>query len=226
MEVRTTEVADDWDERWKAFHQPVLVGDPASGPAVHVRPPWCGPWSGEEGEVHDLVIDPGQAFGTGAHPTTRLCLELMLDLARSGRARGALCDVGCGSGVLAIAAARLGWDPVLAVDHDRLAVVATAENAEVNGVELYVRRCDLRRDAPPAAPTLVANLLAPLLRALGSKLAVAEGVRPEVLVAGGLLVGEVDEVAGALSDVLGLSEARRLGEGEWAAALLERQPEP
>jgi ribosomal protein L11 methyltransferase len=191
-----------------------------------VRPPWCGPWSGEEGEVHDLVIDPGQAFGTGAHPTTRLCLELMLGLARSGRARGALCDVGCGSGVLAIAAARLGWDPVLAVDHDPLAVVATAENAEVNGVELDVCRCDLRRDAPPAAPTLVANLLAPLLRALAVTLEAAGGVRPEVLVAGGLLAGEVDEVAGALSDALGLREVRRLAEGEWVTVLLERQPEP
>jgi ribosomal protein L11 methyltransferase len=216
VEVRTTQVADDWDERWKAFHRPVLVGDPESGPALHVRPPWAEAWAGT-GAVHELVIDPGQAFGTGAHATTRLCLELMLDLARAGRSWGALCDVGCGSGVLAIAATRLGFEPVLAVDNDPLAVAATAENAAVTGATLEVSRCDLRRERPPAAPTMFANLLAPLLFELAGTLAQAA---PEVLVAGGLLVGEVDDVASALTRALGLSEVRRVEEGDWAAVML------
>jgi ribosomal protein L11 methyltransferase len=222
VEVRTTQVADDWDQRWKAFHRPVLVGDPELGPALRVRPPWAQAWAGSGsggsgGSVHELVIDPGQAFGTGAHATTRLCLELMLDLARAGRARGALCDVGCGSGVLSIAAARLGFEPVLAVDNDPLAVDATRENAVVNGVSIEVSRCDLRREPPPAAPTIFANLLAPLLLELAGTLAQAA---PEVLVAGGLLVGEVDDVAIALTRALGLNEVRRAAEGDWAAVML------
>ena len=86
------------------------------------------------------MIDPGQAFGTGAHATTRLCLELLLALEPAGP----LVDLGCGSGVLAIAAAKLGWAPVLGVDHDPLAVEATRENARVNGVDVDV--------APPRPP--------------------------------------------------------------------------
>jgi ribosomal protein L11 methyltransferase len=142
----------------------------------------------------------------------------MLELAHAGRAQGALCDVGCGSGVLAIAAARLGWGPVYAVDHDPLAVAGTADNAAVNGTALQVSRCDLRRERPPAAPTLFANLLAPLLVALGTTLA---GAELEVVVAGGLLVAEVDDVARALMRALGMSESRRVMEGEWAAVMLE-----
>ena len=99
----------------------------------------------------DLVIDPGRAFGTGAHPTTRLCLELLLELADDG-ARGSLCDLGCGSGVLSIAAARLGFGPVTALDSDRLAVEATTANARDNGVALAgssARTCASRRRRPP-----------------------------------------------------------------------------
>jgi ribosomal protein L11 methyltransferase len=105
VEVTTSEVPDDWDERWKAFHQPVQIGRAARTPAVDDARPG----------LLDVVIDPAQAFGTGPHPTTRLCLELLLELEPGG----AVVDVGCGSGVLAIAAARLGWGPVLGVDHER-----------------------------------------------------------------------------------------------------------
>ena len=90
----------------------------------------------------DVVIDPGQAFGTGAHHTTRLCLELLLELEPGG----ALADWGCGSGVLAIAAARLGWEPVLACDSEPVAVEATRANAAANGVAGVSR--DARRPAP------------------------------------------------------------------------------
>src|SRR4051812_19619732 len=105
VDVRTSEVGDDWAERWRAFHKPVLVDH-----RLLVRAPWHEPAAGALPEV---VIDPGQAFGTGGHATTRLCLELLLALEPGG----ALVDVGCGSGVLAIAAARLGWSPGAGPDH-------------------------------------------------------------------------------------------------------------
>ena len=206
VEVTTTEVADDWDERWKAFHQPVQVGE------LYVRPPWAPPRDG----LHDVVIDPAQAFGTGAHPTTRLCLELLLEL----EPRGALVDVGCGSGVLAIAAARLGWAPVLGIDHERESVQATLDNAAANGVAVQARRHDLLRDGPaPGAPIVMANLLRPLLlRVAADGFA---GTEPDVLVASGLLAREGDEVAAAFAQ-LGLREAARRCRGEWVALLLRR----
>src|SRR5437763_1038288 len=147
VEVRTSEVADDWSERWRAFHRPVLVDH-----RLLVRAPWHPPAEGALGEV---VIDPGQAFGTGAHPTTRLSLEVLLGLEPSG----ALVDVGCGSGVLGIAAAKLGWSPILALDHAPEAVEATGANARANGVEVEARGWDLRTEALPEAPLVVANLV-------------------------------------------------------------------
>jgi ribosomal protein L11 methyltransferase len=204
VEVATTEVADDWDERWKAFHAPVEIG------GLRVRPPWEPPRDG----LIDVVIDPAQAFGTGAHATTRLCLELLLGLEPGG----ALVDVGCGSGVLAIAAARLGWAPVLGVDHDPEAMRATTANAAANGVGIEARRHDLLRDGPaPSGPTVLANLLRPLLlRVAADGFA---GATPEVLIASGLLAHEGDEVAAAFARH-GLREAQRRRDGEWVALLL------
>jgi ribosomal protein L11 methyltransferase len=208
VEVRTSEVADDWLQRWREFHRPLVL----DGGRLVVRPPW------EEaaGAEIELVIDPGQAFGTGAHATTRLCLELMLGLSGGG----AFLDLGCGSGVLAIAAARLGFSPVAAVDFDPVAVDATRTNARVNGVSVEVRRHDLRIDPVRSAPTVAANLLRPLLVAWAERL---EGVddAPERVIASGLLVGEAQGIAGAFAGV-GLCESKRLESGEWAALLLER----
>lgn len=208
VEVVTEEVADDWAERWKAFHQPITIGD-----RLHVRPPWADP--APDG-VAEVVIDPGQAFGTGAHDTTRLCLELLLEL----KPGGALMDLGCGSGVLAIAAAKLGWDPVAGVDHERESVAATRQNAEVNGVEVDVSGFDLLRDGPaPSAPTVVANLLRPLLLAV-----VRAGFRgdpPDQLIISGLLREQADEVAAAFGRFDLQERARRTG-GDWAAVLLCR----
>jgi ribosomal protein L11 methyltransferase len=160
------------------------------------------------------VIDPGQAFGTGAHATTRLCLELMLSLRPGGR----FVDLGCGSGVLAIAAARLGWDPVTALDHDPASLAATRANARANGVSVEVARHDLRRDPPVLAPTVAANLLAPLLLAWAERLGETTE-RPERVIASGLLAGEVDRVVEAFAR-RGLSEQGRRRTGEWAAVLL------
>jgi ribosomal protein L11 methyltransferase len=203
VEVATTEVADDWSERWREFHRPVLIGE-----RIHVRPPWSPPRSG----TLDVVIDPARAFGTGAHATTRLCLELLLEL----EPHGALADLGCGSGVLAIAAAKLGWSPVVAADHEAAAVEATAANAAANGVAVDVRRVDLRREVPPLAATTVANLAGPLLRDLAPRL---PDPVPRALVASGVLVAEADAVAGAFA-ARGLAERDRRAEGEWVALLL------
>jgi ribosomal protein L11 methyltransferase len=205
VEISTSEIADDWSERWRSFHRPLVLPG-----RLTVRPPWEPP-----GETPiDLVIDPGQAFGTGAHATTRLCLELLLELDPGG----SLLDLGCGSGVLAIAAARLGYGPVLAVDNDPLSVEATAANARRNEVQLEVRRLDLRTSVVPVADTVTANLLGPLL------LAWARLMRdvPGRVIASGLLVEEADRVAVAFAEH-GLSEADRRSSGEWAALLLVDQ---
>ena len=216
IEVTTSELPDDWSERWKQFHHPLVLGD-----TLAVRPPWEAPI---EAGI-EIVIDPAQAFGTGAHATTRLCLELLLDLAHTDPdaatpPAGPLLDLGCGSGVLAIAAARLGFEPVTAVDFDPLSVEATAENAVVNGVALEVARCDLRRDPVPTAPTVLANLLRPLLLDYARVVAgQPEADRPRTLIASGLLVHEADEIAAAFA-AHGLHEHDRRERGEWAALLL------
>lgn len=202
MHVSTTELGDDWTDRWREFHRPAHIG------RIHVRAPWHPPSS----DGIDIVIDPAQAFGTGAHPTTRMCLELLQELPP----RGALADLGCGSGVLAIASAKLGFGPITAVDHELAAIVATESNARDNGVTLErVERCDLREEPAPVETVTVANLVRPLL------LRVAELLpeQPETLIVSGLLEGEEDEVAAAFAS---FDERRRLRLQEWSALLLTR----
>jgi ribosomal protein L11 methyltransferase len=214
VEVRGEPVADDWTKRWKEFHEPVLVERAPGGPAIWVRPPWAAPREDANEPVIDLVIDPGQAFGTGAHPTTRLCLELLLGLAPGG----SLADLGCGSGVLAIAAALLGFGPITAVDNEQAAVDATSDNARLNRVRLdRLKRMNLREESPPQAETVVANLVRPLL------LDVAERIeqRPAALIISGLLDAEADEVAAAFAGALpGLAERDRRSAQGWTAVLL------
>lgn len=209
VEVRTTEVADDWADRWRQFHRPIEVGG-----KLYVRPPW----EPARSDLMDLVIDPGQAFGTGAHHTTRLCLELLVEEPLpSEDARGVM-DLGCGSGVLAIAAAELGWSPVAGVDHELESVRATAENAAANGVRVDVDRFDLVRGGPaPTAPLALANLLRPLLLCVAR--AGFAGEPPRTLIASGLLTHEADEIAAAFARH-GLVEADRRTSAEWAALLL------
>jgi len=212
VEVSTEDVADDWDERWKRFYFPVLVAG-----RIYVRPPWEQP--AQRGGVEEVVIDPGGAFGTGTHPTTRMCLELMLEEnPKAWRMAGrSFCDLGCGSGVLAIAAAKLGFDPVLGVDADRAAIEESDRNARANYVELELRHTDLRRGPAPVADVAAANLTAPLLEAVASGWAAAAR-RPGVLIASGILRQEADRVAAALTGA-GLEEKRRLVSGDWAAIL-------
>jgi ribosomal protein L11 methyltransferase len=233
VEVSTSEVPDDWAERWKRFHQPVLIeppskasdGEATDGPVVaglHVRPPWEAP--SDRGDVHEIAIDPAQAFGTGAHATTRLCLQLLLEIASIDTRRGALLDVGTGSGVLAIAAVKLGYGPVLALDNDRESVLATEANATVNEVELSARLFDLRRESAPEpedapARVMLANLLEPLLMDLSGKLSTV----PEHLIASGLLCEQADGIAQEFARRHGLRERRRVQQGEWAALWLSRE---
>jgi ribosomal protein L11 methyltransferase len=198
------EVPDDWAERWKRFHTPVLIGG-----RLYVRPPWEEP--AIRPGVVELVVDPGRAFGTGSHPTTRMSLELLLEVEH----RGSFVDLGCGSGLLSIAAAKLGHRPVTALDSDRGAVEATLANARDNGVVLdRVERTNLREQPAPAAEVVAANLMRPLL------LRVAELMpqRPSALIASGLLDHEADEVSAAFAP---LRERRRLSERGWSALLLE-----
>jgi len=223
VEVSTTEIADDWPERWREFHRPVLIEGPGSTPALRVRPPWE-PAAQDGAPPIELVIDPGQAFGTGAHASTRLCLALLLELRAEAPAGAAVLDIGAGSGVLAIAAAKLGYQPVLALDNEAESVAAAAENARVNGVKLRSERLDLRRDPLPWVGTgepspgrvvVMANLLAPLLAELAASLAAP----PAELIAGGLLAGQLDDTAAAFA-AAGLRErSRRLADG-WGALRL------
>jgi ribosomal protein L11 methyltransferase len=208
VEVRGSEVADDWAERWKRFHTPVLVGG-----KLWIRPPWEEPVV-QPGAI-DVLIDPGRAFGTGAHPTTRMCLELMLEL----EPHGSFADLGCGSGVLAITAARLGFAPVAAFDSDAAAVEATRVNARDNGVVLErVEWFNLRDQSPLPVRVVAANLVRPLLVRVASLMT----ERPEVLIASGLREHEADEVAASFAPLM---ERRRLHERGWSALLLEMPPE-
>jgi ribosomal protein L11 methyltransferase len=231
VDVSSSEVADDWQERWRRFHRPVLIEAPA-GPAqdgravsaLRVRPPWEEPGAGR-GDVEEIVIDPGQAFGTGAHASTRLCLALLLELAAMERPSGPLLDVGTGSGVLAIAAARLGFAPVLALDNERASVEAAGANAAANGAEIAVRPFDLRRqtlpwldgeDGPAGPVVVIANLLGPLLLELARTMPGA----PAHLLAGGLLPEQCEQTAGAFAARLCMRERERRRCGQWAALWL------
>ncbi|MGI8714284.1 MAG: 50S ribosomal protein L11 methyltransferase [Solirubrobacteraceae bacterium] len=207
--VRTEEIDDDWSERWRSFHRPLVLGD-----RLTVRPPWEPPGD----TALDVVIDPAQAFGTGAHATTRLCLELMLDrFGACGRAPGSFADVGCGSGVLAIVAAKLGYAPVTALDYDPAAVAATDENAQRNRVALRGQRFDLRHEQVPAADLVAANVLAgPLIEWAHAQRQLA----PELILSG-ILSAEADRVAGAFA-ACGYDERDRRTRAEWTALRMSR----
>ena len=189
------DVEDGWEERWRAFHRPVRIG-----------PLWIGPpWEEPPADALAVVIDPGRAFGTGAHATTRLCLELLL-----GDPGGSLLDVGCGSGVLSIAAAKLGYAPVTAVDIEVEAVEATTANAAGNGVEVGAQLGDAGVDSLPAVRTAVANVT------LESVTAIAPRLDCERLITSGYLASEQPEPPGFRH------VDRREAEG-WAADLFERR---
>src|SRR5690349_15637552 len=212
VDVTTTSVPDDWADRWADFHKPIEVAG-----RIRVRPSW---WDARDGLI-DVVVDPGRAFGTGGHPTTRLCLALLIELEEAGEGRGPLADWGTGSGVLAIAAAKLGWAPVTACDREEASLQTARANADANRVQLSVERLDVRESAPPVAPTVVANLTGNLLRDCAGKLAGAEGL-PDTLVCSGMLETELCAVADAYAP-LGFRGEQSRTEHEWGALLLRSE---
>jgi ribosomal protein L11 methyltransferase len=152
--ARGTDVEGGWEDKWRAFHRASTIG------RLWVGPPWEAP---EPGKL-PVVIDPGRAFGTGSHPTTTLCLEVLQELEPAS-----LLDVGCGSGVLSIAAALLGFAPVVGVDVEPPSVEATLENARANGVAVDARLV-APADRLPAAEVAVANISLESVNALPPRL--------------------------------------------------------
>jgi ribosomal protein L11 methyltransferase len=193
--VASSPVAPGWENEWKRFHVPVVIGSLWIGP----------PWEQPPAELTAVVVDPGRAFGTGAHPTTRLCLELLV-----GLERGSVLDLGCGSGVLAIAAAKLGFGPVSAVDTDPAAIEAAVRNAVANDVGVDVALADARSDPLPAVDIVVANLDPPTLGSLTREL------ECQVVVTSGY--GEAERPA-----LQGFRPVARRTEDNWAADLHARQ---
>lgn len=204
-EVAAAPEDPSWREATARFHRPVAIAG-----RLLVRPPWEAP----RPPLLDVEIDPGMAFGTAQHATTRACLELLCAVPPGG----ALLDVGCGSGVLAIAARRLGFDPVTAIDADPLSVAATVANARANGVGIAVARRVVGADRLPAAPVVTANLTATVLGVLAGAL---PDPAPRRLIASGMRPEEVEPVAAAFAPS-GLRPAERIEEDRWATVLLER----
>ena len=132
---------------------------------MRIGPLWVGPpWEKPDEGALAVVIDPGRAFGTGAHPTTRLCLELVVEQERTS-----LIDLGCGSGVVAVAAAKLGFGPVAALDSDAVAVEVARTNATVNDVEIETMQADVLTAQLPEAGLAVANIALPAVEGLAPR---------------------------------------------------------
>jgi ribosomal protein L11 methyltransferase len=197
-DIAGEDVAPDWTDRWRAFHRPVRVG-----------PLWVGPpWDEPDSDLIPVVIEPAQAFGTGAHPTTRLTLELLLDLPK-----GSILDVGCGSGVLSVAAAKLGYGPIVAVDYDPIAVETARSNAEANGVTFEVRVGDALEMDLPRADIVLANVSEQILEGLAPRL------DAPFLVASGFYLDQQPPLRGYV-------EVDRRVEDRWLAVLAHRISPP
>lgn len=210
-ELRTRLVDEaDWADAWKA-HFPVM----RIGRHVVIRPTWRRHRAAPDDVV--LAIDPGMAFGTGLHPTTRLCLVALERLADAGRMTGArVLDVGCGSGILAIAAVRLGAADAVGVDTDPIAIESTLANARRNRLAPRIRASvgSLPTGEPPF-DVIAANLIAGVLVQIAAQLA-AELAAGGRLVASGIFVDREGEVRHAF-EAAGLAVTERTAEGDWVA---------
>ncbi|HET9322706.1 MAG TPA: 50S ribosomal protein L11 methyltransferase [Gaiellaceae bacterium] len=194
-DVTSSPLEPGWAERWREFHRPVWIG-----------PLWVGPpWEEPPDDALAVVVDPGRAFGTGSHPTTRLCLEFLVDLES-----GSLLDLGSGSGVLAVAAAKLGFAPVTGIDHEPAAVEAARRNAEANGVTVEFRLGNVLVDPLPSADVAVANIDLSTVEKLGAVLDVP------LLVTAGYFHSRLPEICGYV-------HRERRVDGGWAADRFVRQ---
>ena len=204
--------AEDWSESWKRFFSVVHVS-----PHLVVRPPWENyePAQGEK----VLVLDPGMSFGTGKHATTQACMGFLDELAQADPRRDVL-DVGCGSGILSIAAAKLGFQSVRGIDNDEDAVRIAGENAAANGVEAAFQTqdlavCDLQ------ATVVVANVLAPVLIQFAASIArCVRRVPGNALILSGILETQYDEVRDAYV-ALGFREIKDILVGEWKTGMFQ-----
>ena len=208
-DVRTREVDEaDWAESWKEHFHVLHLGK-----RLVVKPSWRKHHRSGDEVIIDL--DPGMAFGTGLHPTTRLCLEAIEDRADRGPL-GRTLDVGCGSGILAIAAVKLGATRVLGVDIDPIAIEATDANARHNRVGKRIRA---REGSVPTGEgpfdTVLANLIAGILIELAAPLA-AELVPGGTLIASGIFIDREPPVREAL-EAAGLRVVRSWHESDWVA---------
>ncbi len=200
-------VSDEWKENWKKFFKPSRVSA-----RFVVRPPWEAHAEPAATDI-EVVIEPGMAFGTGTHETTRLCLAQVDAHVRAGHT---VLDVGCGSGVLSVAAALLGAGPIMAVDVEEDSRVATVENAERNGVaHAITASLTLLEDIEGTFDVVLANILATVLVELSAQ--VATRVSPGgTLILSGILESDADTVVGAYEE-RGMQLLERTQERDWVA---------
>lgn len=211
------EVVDDvdWKDRWKENFHPMKICD-----SIVVRPTW------EEYEASPgekvIMIDPGMAFGTGSHETTRLCMQLLEKYAIEEDRAASLLDVGCGSGILSIGGAYLGFDRVLGIEIDSDAVDVARENAARNGVKdiVVIQQGDLTEGVDFAADILVANLMADLVIRLAADCA-AQLKPGGLFISSGILLEKRDEVEKAIREA-GFTVVEVAEEGEWCAIAARR----
>lgn len=198
---------EDWKDKWKEYFKPTKITD-----RLVVKPTWED--YQRTGEEVIIEIDPGMAFGTGTHETTALCMELMEQYLKEGQQ---VMDIGCGSGILSIAAAKLGSSRVLGVEIDPDAVRTAEENAEANGVSetVAIREGDLAKDITEQADLIAANLIAPLVMELSGS--AAEHLREGgIYISSGILIEQRDKVEEAVSQAgFEILEVRE--KGDWCA---------
>ncbi len=214
------QIADqNWMEAWKAHYKPILIGQ-----RLLILPAWL---ESPEPKRIPIKIDPGMAFGTGTHPTTQLCLELM-EVSTDHRPLTTVIDVGCGSGILSIAALKLGASKVLGVDIDIESVKNSRENADTNGVgeELLLGQGSVTEVLSgsfqfKSAPLVVANILGPILIRLFDA-GLADLVEPNgEIILSGILDHQAESVIAA-GEAKGLKRNDQRQIGDWVAISLKR----